>query len=352
MIIPDIDAPRRRSEHLWLQRLAPYRTPSRGRAAFELAITLVPFAILWLLTWVAVAMGHWWGLALTIPSAAFLVRLFMIQHDCGHGAFFGHRPLDDWTGRLIGIITLTPYDCWRRMHAAHHASSGNLDARGIGDVRTLTVAEYQAMGGWGRLGYWLYRHPAVMFGVGPAYLFVVQQRLPVGAMRGGTLPWASAMGTNVAIVVVVLALVWLIGVLPFFLIQAPILLMAATVGVWLFYVQHQFEETQWDRKPDWQFEAAALHGSSFYDLPNPLRWFSANVGIHHVHHVSSRVPFYRLPQVLRDFPELRQVGRISVRESLRTVPLVLWDETQRRLISFREARRLTRAAAAARTPAA
>jgi omega-6 fatty acid desaturase (delta-12 desaturase) len=340
MAFPQLDALRRQSEHAWLKRLMPYRTPSKRRALFELSVTLVPFALLWLLTWATVATGHWWGLVLTIPCAAFLLRLFMIQHDCGHGSFFGLRPLDDWTGRLIGILTLTPYDLWRRAHATHHASSGNLDARGIGDVRTLTLAEYQALGRWRRVGYWLYRHPVVMFGLGPAFLFVLQQRLPIGAMRGGALPWTSTMGTNAAIAVIVLGVIWLVGLVPFLLIQTPIVLMAATVGVWLFYVQHQFEETQWDRASDWQFESAALHGSSFYDLPNPFRWFTANVGIHHVHHVSSRVPFYRLPRVLRDFPELRQVGRISIRESLLGVRLVLWDEARRRLISFREARQL------------
>jgi omega-6 fatty acid desaturase (delta-12 desaturase) len=279
-------------------------------------------------------------LLLTIPAAGFLLRLFMIQHDCGHGAFFGRRGLDDWVGRVIGVLTLTPYDCWRRTHAIHHASSGNLDARGIGDVKTLTVAEYRARGFWGRAGYWLYRHPAVMFGLGPVWLFVIQQRLPVGVMRGGPVPWVSTMGTNVAIAAIVVGLVWLIGIVPFLLIQLPIVLMAGTAGVWLFYVQHQFEETQWDTGEDWKFEPAALHGSSFYDLPHPLRWFTANIGIHHVHHISSRVPYYRLGQVLRDFPELRQIGRISLIDSLRGVKLVLWDEAGRRLISFREARAL------------
>jgi omega-6 fatty acid desaturase (delta-12 desaturase) len=339
MIPPCGEALRFKSERAWLKRLAPYRTPSRRRAVIELSITLLPFVCLWLLTWGAVAIGCWWGLLLTIPSAAFLLRLFMIQHDCGHGSFFGHRPLDDWTGRIIGVLTLTPYDCWRRMHATHHASSGNLDARGIGDVQTLTVAEYRALGRWRRAGYWLYRHPLVMFGLGPAYLFLLQQRLPVGAMRGGVLPWASAMSTNAAILILVTALIWLVGLIPFLLIQAPIVLMAATAGVWLFYVQHQFEETQWDRKADWEFESAALYGSSFYDLPSALHWFTANVGVHHVHHVSSRVPFYRLPQVLTDFPQLRLVGRIGLRESISSIKLVLWDESHRRLVSFREARR-------------
>ena len=306
----------------------------------EVTVTLLPFAGLWFLTWMTISAGQWWGLLLTIPCAGLLLRLFMIQHDCGHGAFFGYRPLDDWTGRLIGILTLTPYDSWRRTHAIHHASSGNLDARGIGDVRTLTVAEYLSLGRWRRIGYWLYRHPLVIFALGPTYLFVLQQRLPIGAMRSGALPWVSTMGTNVAIAGVVSILIWFAGLLPFLLIQVPIVSMAATLGVWLFYVQHQFEETHWDHKDDWQFESAALHGSSFYDLPRPLLWFTANVGIHHVHHVSSKVPFYRLQQVLRDFPQLRNIGRITIRDSLSGVRLVLWDETQRRLISFREARHL------------
>jgi acyl-lipid omega-6 desaturase (Delta-12 desaturase) len=330
----------RQSENAWLKRLMPYRTPNTGRGLFEIGVTIVPLAVLWGLSWWAVANGHWWGLLLTIPAAGFLLRLFMIQHDCGHGAFFGKRQLDDWVGRAIGVLTLTPYDCWRRTHAIHHASSGNLDARGIGDVRTLTVAEYRALGFWGRLGYRLYRHPAVMFGLGPVYLFILQQRLPVGIMRGGAVPWVSTMGTNIAIAALVVVLIWVAGLVPFLLVHLPIVLMAGTAGVWLFYVQHQFETTQWDNKDDWKFEPAALHGSSFYDLPQPLRWLSANIGIHHVHHISSRVPYYRLPQVLRDFPELRGIGRISVLDSLRGVRLVLWDETQRRLISFREARKL------------
>ena len=328
------------TEQAWLKRLMPYRTPDARRALLEFGITILPFAAIWVLSWLLVANGQWWGLLLTIPAAGFLLRLFMIQHDCGHGSFYGMRRLDDWTGRFIGILTLTPYDCWRRTHAIHHASSGNLDARGIGDVRTLTLAEYRAMGSWGRLGYWLYRHPIVMFGLGPAWLFVIHQRLPFGVMRGGSLPWVSTMGTNLAIAAVVVVLIWAIGIVPFLLIQIPIILMAGTAGVWLFYVQHQFETTQWDSKDEWQFEPAALHGSSFYDLPPLLRWFTANIGIHHVHHISSRVPFYRLPQVLKDHPGLRDIGRISIAESIGGVKLVLWDEAARRLISFREARAL------------
>ena len=177
-----------------------------------------------------------------------------------------------------------------------------------------------------------------MFGFGPFWLFVIQQRLPVGLMRGGVMPWASTMVTNLAIVAFTVSVIWLVGWVTFLLVQLPIIFIASAAGVWLFYVQHQFEDTHWSQKPEWQFEHAALHGSSYYDLPAPLRWITANIGIHHVHHISSRVPYYRLPEVLRDYPELRTIGRITLLGSLRGVNLVLWDEAQRKLISFREAR--------------
>ena len=316
----------------------PYRAPRRMRSLVELAVTAVPFLGFWALAWLALHYGGWWGLLLTVPAAGFLVRLFMIQHDCGHGSFFGRRSVDDWIGRVIGVLTFTPYDNWRHTHSIHHASAGNLDARGIGDVRTLTVSEYRALKPIGRLGYWLYRHPAVMFGLGPIWLFLIQQRLPVGEMRGGAMPWVSVMGTNVAIAALAVAVIWLIGIVPFLLIQLPIVMMAGIAGVWLFYVQHQFEDTYWTRRKDWNFEDAALNGSSYYDLPAPLRWLTANIGVHHVHHISSRVPYYRLSEVLGDYPELKQIGRITIMESIRGVKLVLWDETKKRLVSFREAR--------------
>jgi len=241
---------------------------------------------------------------------------------------------------VIGVITLTPYDTWRRSHAIHHATSGNLDARGIGDVKTLTVSEYRALSRWGRLGYRLYRHPAVMFGLGPIWLFVIHQRLPIGMMRDGLAPWLSTMATNAAIIALYAGLIALIGWWTFLLIQLPIVLIGGAAGIWLFYVQHQFEETDWSRQQDWNFEQAALRGSSYYDLPAPLRWMTANIGIHHVHHISSRVPFYRLPEVIRKYPELTQIGRVGLLDSFRSVKLVLWDEVGRRLITFREARKL------------
>jgi omega-6 fatty acid desaturase (delta-12 desaturase) len=322
----------------WTQILARYKQPSDGRGIVEIAITVVPLVVLWALAWYALEHGYWLSLLITVPAAGFLVRLFMIQHDCGHGAFFRHRLVNDWVGRVIGVLTLTPYDFWRRTHALHHATSGNLDRRGFGDIDTLTVREYRERTLWGRLKYRLYRHPLVMFGIGPAYLFVFQHRLPVGLMRAGFVPWLSTMSTNLAIATIVAGLIWLIGVKAFVLVHLPIMLLAASAGVWLFYVQHQFEQTTWDSNGDWTQPEAALYGSSHYDLPTPLRWFTANIGVHHVHHLCSRIPFYRLPRVLRDHPELRDVGRVTLLNSLSCVRLALWDEAQRRLVSFREIR--------------
>ncbi len=304
---------------------------------FELAITAGPFALLWLLTWAALDAGYLLGLVLTVPAGAFLLRLFLIQHDCGHGGFSPNRALNNWIGRALGILTFTPYDYWRRCHAIHHASTGNLDARGVGDVDTLTVAEYRARSPKGRLLYRLYRHPLILFGLGPAYLFLLRHRLPIGMMRKGWRPWLSTLGTNAGIAALAGALIWAMGLKLFLLIHLPITLVAASLGVWFFYVQHQFERTHWEQGADWSFHEAALQGSSHYELPLILRWFSANIGVHHVHHLSSQIPFYRLPEVLRAFPLLATTSRVTFRESLGAVRLVLWDEEKRRLVSFREA---------------
>jgi omega-6 fatty acid desaturase (delta-12 desaturase) len=331
----------------WMRALNAYRSPNHARSVTELTITVLPLVTLWTAAWFAFSVGYGWAsLLIAVPAAGFLVRLFMIQHDCGHGSFFGNRFANDWVGRVIGVLTLTPYDCWRRSHAIHHATSGNLDHRGIGDVDTLTVREYQARSRLGRLKYRLYRHPLVMFGVGPAYLFLLQHRLPVGLMSKGWQPWASTMATNLAIALVITALTGVIGIKAFLLVHLPIMLLAATIGVWLFYVQHQFEQTAWQRDARWNVHEAALYGSSHYDLPPLLRWFTANIGVHHVHHLCGRIPYYRLPRVLRDHPELREVGRVTFLQSLRSVRLALWDEAEGRLVAFRELRapRLQKAA--------
>jgi omega-6 fatty acid desaturase (delta-12 desaturase) len=304
---------------------------------FELLITAVPFALLWALMWVALDAGYWIALALAVPAAGFLIRLFMIQHDCGHGSFFRHRSMNDWTGRVIGVVTLTPYEYWRRSHALHHASSGNLDHRGIGDIDTLTVSEYLALPRWRQLLYRMYRHPLVMFGLGPAYLFVLRHRLPMGLMHNGWQPWVSAMTTNAAIAILVAAMTWLAGASLFLLVQLPITFLAASVGVWLFYVQHQFEDTFWEHDDDWTFEEAALHGSSHYDLPAVLRWFTANIGYHHIHHLSPRIPNYHLRAAHEAVPPLPGLKRLGLRDSLACARLKLWDEARGRMVDFRGA---------------
>jgi omega-6 fatty acid desaturase (delta-12 desaturase) len=323
----------------WGRTLKQYRRADGPRSVRELAITSIGFVSLtYAMFWAVENQLFCLYALLLLPTAGFLVRLFMIQHDCAHRSFFPSRRANDWLGRLIGIATLTPHDHWRMSHAAHHASSGNLDRRGIGDVRTLTVAEYLARSRWARLRYRLYRHPAMMFGVGPLYLFLLHNRMPVGFMRNGWLPWLSTMGTNLGIVATLALLIAAVGLGPFLWIYVPTVLIATAAGVWLFYVQHQFEHTHWARGASWNAQDAALYGSSHYHLPSVIRWFTANIGMHNVHHLSSRIPFYRLPEVLADHHELRDVGRVTMLQSLRGVRLVLWDEKRRCLVSFEQLR--------------
>ena len=332
-----------RSAKEWVTELAKYRNPTLRRSVFELAITLLPFALLWALAWAALSVSYLLAFAIAAVNGLFLVRIFIIQHDCGHASYFNNRVVQDWVGRCLGVLTLTPYDVWRRTHAIHHSHHGNLDQRGIGDVMTLTVAEYRARGWLGRALYRLYRHPLVLFVLGPSYMFILHNRLPVGLMNQGWRFWLSAMGTNAVIAILVGLIVWLGGLMPLLLIYLPTSVIAATFGVWLFYVQHQFEETHWAKTDDWQVHHAALEGSSHYVLPQPLRWLSGNIGIHHVHHLYSRIPFYRLPEVIRDHKELAEAQRLTVRESLASVRLHLWDEASQRLVSFRELRHIAQA---------
>jgi omega-6 fatty acid desaturase (delta-12 desaturase) len=316
--------------------LARYCDPDPKRSVFELVVTAVPFVLLWASILVCLQRGLWLGLALILPAAGFLVRLFMIQHDCGHGSFFRHRRTNDAVGRILGVLTLTPYDYWRRTHAVHHATTGNLDRRGMGDVSLLTVAEYRALPRWRRVGYRLSRHPVVLLGLGPFYLFVLKYRLPVGLMRRGKGPWISTMATNLAIGALVVGVGATVGFGTFLLVQLPITLLSGAIGVWLFYVQHQFEETYWAREDEWNLHVGALLGSTHYELPAALRWLTANIGIHHVHHLASRIPCYRLGETLVDHPELRAIGRLTFRESLRCFRLALWDEDAKRLVPFRD----------------
>lgn len=323
--------------HEWVRILSKYRKPNTSRSVFELIITAGPFIALWAVAWLSISISPWIALGLSVINAAFLLRLFIIQHDCGHGSFFESKTIDDWTGRVIGVLTLTPYDVWRRTHAVHHGAAGNLGRRGMGDIHTMTLKEYEDETPLNRMLYRVYRNPIILFCLGPGYLFFFQNRLPLGLMNKLTF-WISAMSTNAAILLALFVIFHFGGVMPILLIFLPSTLLAATAGVWLFYVQHQFETTHWDAEEDWQLHEAALGGSSHYVLPSVLQWLSGNIGIHHVHHVNSRIPFYRLPEVLRDHEALGEINRMTIWESLKNARLHLWDENSRRLLSFAQAR--------------
>ncbi len=322
----------------WVQILAKYRNPDPIRSVFELCVSIAPFLALWGIAWWALSVSYVLAFFISVLNALFLVRLFAIQHDCGHGSFFSNSQVSDWVGRALGVLTLTPYDVWRRTHSIHHAASGNLDKRGIGEISTLTVDEYLGKTRLGRLQYRTYRNPFFLFGLAPSYLFLLQNRLPLGLMRAGWKYWVSAMGTNAVIFVILFLIAYFGGLMPILFIFLPTSIIGATIGVWLFYVQHQFEEAHWDTNDDWQVHDAALHGSSHYVLPPVLQWMTANIGIHHVHHLYSRIPFYRLTEVLRDHRELAEAQQLSLRESFACARLHLWDESQRKLLSFAQVR--------------
>ena len=320
-----------------LGKLARYRQSSPARAWFEFAVTAAPFAALWYAMWLSLDVGYWLTLLLAVPTAGLLVRLFVIQHDCGHGSFFRTRGANDRLGRVLGVLTLTPYAHWRHQHALHHGTSGNLDRRGQGDVETLTVREFRSLPRWRRLLYRLFRHPVTILGLGPLFVFVLRQRLPENPRTASAQAWRDVMASNLAIVAAVLALGWLLGARDFLLVQLPVTWLASAMGIWLFYVQHQFEDTYWEPDATWNLHAGGLRGSSHLDLPPLLRWFTANIGVHHVHHLSATIPSYRLGEVLRDLPELRGTNRLTLARSFDCFRLALWDEDARRLVSFRDA---------------
>jgi omega-6 fatty acid desaturase (delta-12 desaturase) len=327
--------------------VAPYLGADDRRSVVQLLTSAVPFLGLWLAAWWALDVHYALTLVLASAAGGFLIRLFIIQHDCGHGSFFTSRVARDVVGFSIGVLTLTPYQYWRRTHAYHHAHSGDLDFRGFGDVDTLTVSEYRSLTPGRRLAYRLYRHPLVLFGIGPLFHFVVKHRYPWDIPRDWTQSWRSVWWTNGALVALVGGIVWMIGWRDFLLVHFPVTAVTTSVGVWLFYVQHQFEDTYWHRHEDWDYFDAALKGSSLLALPKPLQWITGNIGIHHVHHLNSRIPNYRLQECMDAVPEFQEVTRLSVRDAARLARLTLWDEEAKRLVSFRQLRRRSRVARAA-----
>ena len=312
----------------------PYREPQFSRSLAQLAASILPFLMLWALMWFSLRYSYAIVVVLAVPTAGFLVRLFILQHDCGHGSFFKSRAANDALGRALSILTLTPYDRWRKNHAIHHATSGDLDRRGCGDVHLLTVGEYRNLSSIKRLIYRVHRHPLVLFGIGPFLYFVIWQRFTFYEPNLSKKERAGVYWTNLTLVAAVAFLSWLVGFKQFLLIHAPPVAIAASTGAWLFYVQHHFESTYWRRNDRWDYFEAGLAGSSHYELPAVLRWFTADIGLHHVHHLDSQIPNYRLQECLDANPELQQVARLSLWGSLSCASLRLWDEDKSEMVAI------------------
>ncbi len=322
---------------------AAYRGASPNQAIWQLASTSAAFVATITLMLISMRWSYILTLILALPAAGLLIRFFIIQHDCGHGSFLPSREANDLLGRLLSVLTLTPYGLWRREHAQHHAGSGNLDRRGVGDITTLTLGEYRLLSWRGRLRYRVYRNPVFLFCVGMPFYFLVLQRLPWLHPYPAKDTWASVTRLNMGVVAFYASLMWIFGVAEILMIAIPILILSSAIGGWLFFIQHQFEHTHWDESQAWDFQVAAIYGSSYYVLPPVLQWFTGNIGLHHIHHLCSMIPNYKLQACLDASPELKSMNRLTLRDSLNCARLSLWDEANRRLISFRE----LRAAAAA-----
>ena len=318
------------------QALAPYAKPHLGLALLDIATSVVPYLGLSVLMYLSLDVSLWLTLALAIPAAGFQLRTFILFHDCTHGAFVPTRRANTWLGIGLGIAVFSPFHAWRYSHAVHHGTAGDLDRRGTGDVQTLTVAEFNALKPRARLAYRLFRNPFVMFGLGPLYSLVLQPRVIPRSAKPRIK--RSILGTDIALALVAGTLIWLIGWQAYLLVQLPPFLIGGGIGVFLFYVQHQFEDAYWERRPDWSFAESALQGSSHLKLPQPLQFFTGNIGLHHVHHLNARIPNYNLQRAHDENPVFHDVPTLSLWDAARSVRLKLWDEDRGRLVTFAEAR--------------
>ncbi len=324
----------------WKKIVAKYQQPSIWRAAWQITNTIVPYALCWYLMYHTMAISYWLTLPLAVLAGGLVVRIFIIFHDCGHGSYFKSKLATSITGFISGMLTLTPYYHWRWEHALHHSSSGDLDRRGVGDIWTLTVQEYIEASRWKRFAYKLARNPVVLFVIAPLALFVIRQRIttPGAKWRERLSVWSM----NLALLAMAVGLSSIFGVTQYILIQLTITMVAGSLGVWMFYVQHQFEGVYWERAPEWDYTAAALHGSSFYKLPRILQWFSGNIGYHHIHHLSPRIPNYNLQACHESHPMFQTVEPVTLLSSLKSLTFRLWDEQSKKLVGYRRMREVRR----------
>lgn len=327
-------------ERKWREIVLEFQKPSLPRAIWQIVNTLGAYALLWYLMYRSLLVSWWLTVPLALIAGAFLVRVFIIFHDCGHGSFFKSRTANDIAGFLCGMLTFTPYYHWRWEHAIHHATAGDLDRRSVGDIWTMTVQEYLEATRWKRLTYRLARNPFVLFIVAPLFLFLVLQRFSSG--KANPRERESVQWMNLALLVMVFGLGWLVGFQAYLVIQLIAMMVAASAGVWMFYVQHQFEDVYWERGERWDFTAAALQGSSFYKLPRILQWFSGNIGFHHIHHLSPRIPNYNLQRCHDADPLFQTVKPVTLVTSLKSFNLRLWDEKLKRLVGFGAVKHLER----------
>ena len=316
----------------WRDALEPYTGADRGRSLRFLLSSVLPYFALFALMYISLGISYLLTLALAIPAAGFLVRTFIIFHDCTHGSFLSSKRANRWLGTSLGLLVFSTFECWKHHHAVHHASAGDLERRGVGDLPTLTVAEYKARDGRGRLTYRLFRNPLVMFGLGPIVALLVQPRIVPRAARPRIK--RSVMLTNVLLVGLVGGLCWAIGWRQYLLVETPTIMLAGAAGIWLFYVQHQFEDAYWESSAGWSYVDAALRGSSYLKLPRVLQFFTGNIGFHHVHHLSARIPSYNLPRAHDENPIFHTVPTLTLMDGMRAVRLKLYDEDLGRMVSF------------------
>jgi acyl-lipid omega-6 desaturase (Delta-12 desaturase) len=316
----------------WQKIVAKYQKPDTLRSWWQVANSLIPYFILWVLMLYSLRVSYWLTLLLAIPTAGFMIRTFIIFHDCGHGSFFKSRHLNDAMGIFTGLLTFTPYYRWRHDHAIHHATAGDLDRRGFGDVMTLTVDEYQSLSPWRKFAYRVVRQPLILFTIGAPGTFLIGHRFSTKTC--GRQERYSVYWTNLALLLITILMSLTIGFKAFVLVQLPILVIGTSIGVWLFYVQHQFEGVYWERHNRWDYVSAALKGSSYYKLPRLLQWFTGNIGFHHIHHLSPRIPNYLLERCHKENPLFLQVKPITLLSSTRSLSLRLWDEQQKKMVGF------------------
>ncbi|MEW6287422.1 MAG: fatty acid desaturase [Chloroflexota bacterium] len=315
----------------WQTLTARYAFPDTRRSIWQIVNTVIPFVVIWYLAYRSLAVGYWLTLLLAILAGGFMVRMFILFHDCCHGTFFKSQEANNKLGMILGVLVWTPFHEWKHNHAIHHATAGDLDRRGVGDVYTMTVEEYLAAPWHKKVGYRIMRNPLIMFTIGAFLVFTVFHRF--WGPRAGKREKQSVIWTNLALAVVVGGLMALIGWKEFLLVEVPVLMVATSTGVWLFYVQHNFVSTYWERHANWDFFRAAMEGSSFYKLPKVLQWFTGNIGFHHIHHLSPKIPNYKLEQCYKDNPEF-QVPPLTIRKSLKSLSLRLWDEKERMMVGW------------------